>query len=358
MITILFPFYNLGLGGVQTKIIDLANTLVKSKKVKVILYLEKKENFDRSAELDSRVQFIYCPQILPNLIKRRYYYYLLLIILIYRPLSIFVSLEKTTIFLLQVKKFLPFIKSRLVVNVDTYLRKEQIYSTKLLSNLYPTADEVLAPSQAALHDFYMRLHVPTPPARYLPNWIEVPEKSLKKYQKTEEFLFAGRLVAQKDPMLYIKFMKELKKKKISAKLAIFGEGVLKNHLATAIKKAGLSNSISIYPPSHQIARELKKTRFLLLLSKYEGMPLIGLEAMRYGCVILGKNVPGIQDLVVDGETGFCQKNVKLLVKKYLTVRSNSKMYHQMQLSAFAYLKKNFDQKRRSEVIKLLTQTEA
>jgi glycosyltransferase involved in cell wall biosynthesis len=85
-----------------------------------------------------------------------------------------------------------------------------------------------------------------------------------------------------------------------AKLAIYGEGELKHQMVLAIKKAGLKDSIQLYPTSHHIAKELKKTKFLLLLSKYEGMPLIGLEAMRYGCVILGKNVPGIQDLVVDG----------------------------------------------------------
>src|SRR5471030_461247 len=108
MTTIFLPFYNLGLGGVQTKIIDLANTLVKSKKYRVIVYLEKKETFDRCDELDPRVKIIFCPQLLPQFIKRRYYYVLLLLIYWYRPFSIFVSLEKTTIFLLRAKQILSF----------------------------------------------------------------------------------------------------------------------------------------------------------------------------------------------------------------------------------------------------------
>lgn len=357
MITVFIPFYNLGLGGVQTKIIDLANTLVKSGSYNVIVYLEKNEEFDRCSELDPRIRLIFCPQLFPSLIKRRYYYFLILLIYFYRPNSIFISLEKSTLFLLKAKTLLPFFPGRVIVNVDTYLKKEQIYSSLLIHSLYSTADAVLAPSHAAYADFLGRLKLLSPPVMYLPNWVEVSEKLLKIYPKKEEFLFAGRLVSQKDPLLYVKFIYLLKKKNVVARISIYGEGALKSSMIKFAKKTGVEDLIYFYPTSHQIDQKLKDTRFLLLFSKYEGMPLIGLEAMKYGCVILGKDVAGIQDLIQDNVTGICRKNVSEIVDEYLKIKDDPKRYLTMQKAAYAYLVKNFNQERRKAVILLLTQTQ-
>ncbi len=357
MKTILLPFYHLGLGGVQTKIIDLANTLVSTNQYRVVVYLETHEKFDRSNELDPRVILIFCPNIFKQVIKRRFYYFLIYLIFRFRPGSIFVSLEKSAIFLLRARRLMPFLPGKIVVNVDTYLKDEQLYPSELITKFYQTADAVLAPSLAAEQDFRTRLQLSSPPLLYLPNWIEVSESKLKYHQKKRDILYAGRLEYQKNPLQLIKFMMRLHQKKEPATLSIYGEGTLLPKIQSAVKRESLGKTIHFYPTSHQIQHQLLETRFLLLVSRYEGMPLIGLEAMKNGCLILGLNVPGIQDLIVDEVTGFCKNSVEELVTAYLEICQDQLRQKQMAAAAFEYLKKNFDQKRRREVINLLTTTQ-
>lgn len=356
MKTILLPFYHLGLGGVQTKIIDLANELAKSNKYRVIVYLENKESFDRTDELDPRVKLLYCPSFGKQFVKRRFYYFLLYVIFRYQPFSIFVSLEKTTVFLLLAKKYLPFLPGKIVVNVDAYLKAEQIYVTDLIKNLYQTADVILAPSRAAERDFLSRLCLTSPPVTYLPNWIEVKENQLPKLRKTHEFIYAGRLTYQKNPQQLIKFMKKLRNVRHSVTLSIYGEGKLKPVLTYLVSRANLTSVIQFHPTSHNVQEKLAATKFLLLLSRYEGMPLIGLEAMKHGCIILGLNVPGVQDLIKDEETGFCKNSIEELLTAYLTLCEDEVRQAKMAAAAFQFLKEQFDQRRRSEVIELLTTT--
>jgi glycosyltransferase involved in cell wall biosynthesis len=356
MTTILFPFYNLGLGGVQTKIIDLANTLVQSNHYRVILYLEEKKAFDRCSELDPRIKVIFCPALLSGYVKRRYYYLLLLLLYYYRPFATYVSLEKTSVFLLQARELLPFFPGKIVVNVDTYLKKEQIYSIRTLSRLYKTADAVVVQSRAGYEDFLSRLKVSSPPVVQIPNWVDISQKFPQRPVSRYEFIYAGRLEPQKDPLQYVRFMSFIKEKKPQAKMAIYGEGTLKKQLVLAVQKAGLTEHIHFYSTSHTIIQHLKESRFLVLFSQYEGMPLIGLEAMKYGTVLLGRNVAGIQDLIQDGATGICKSTIKEIAEEYLKISSKQSVYMSMQKMARKFLAQNFNQRRRNEVIKLLTQT--
>ena len=51
-------------------------------------------------------------------------------------------------------------------------------------------------------------------------------------------------------------------------------------------------------------RLLACARIMVLPSRWEGLPVSVLEAMHRGIAVVASDVPGTDELVVDGETGF------------------------------------------------------
>lgn len=64
---------------------------------------------------------------------------------------------------------------------------------------------------------------------------------------------------------------------------------------------------------------------------FENLPVVSLEAMYYEKPIIGTNVGGIPEIIVDGETGFIvpPKNESLLAEKIIYLLSNPKKASQM-----------------------------
>lgn len=352
MKTIFIPFDDLGLGGVQTKIIDLANTLAKQKNTRVIIFLKHKTSFSRAGLLSGVITVWYCPWISKNFWKSRYYYFVVFLLFVLRPQATYISLEKTSVFVLRALRLLPWITTRIVINVDTYPAMDQLASVKVLHSLYNQAHAVIAPSQDTFRDLNERLKICSPPLIYIPNWYSGAVLT-QVLSKTSDAVFAGRFDHQKQPDLCVQAIGELKKRGLIWNLDMYGEGPLQQEMSDLIRHQKLTTYVHIHVPIYSISPILRRTRFLFLFSRYEGLPLIALEAMACGCVIVAFNAPGVRNIVYDQKTGICKNSLNDIVKALEYVDSNKKLYHQMQKNALVLLQRNFSQKNRSRIMKLL-----
>ena len=89
-------------------------------------------------------------------------------------------------------------------------------------------------------------------------------------------------------------------------LDIVGEGAERNHYDTLIKKYHLEDRIHIHPFTNQIQKYYSNAQVYVLSSRWEGMPLVLVEAMSHGLPIVTSDLPVCQEIL--GEFGLYFKN--------------------------------------------------
>lgn len=114
-------------------------------------------------------------------------------------------------------------------------------------------------------------------------------------EKKKIVLAVGRLTHQKafDKLLYI--WASIKDHH-GWKLRIIGDGEMQHELNCLISKLGLESSVMLLPASLSIANEYQNASLLAMTSRYEGLPLVLIEAKSFG-------VPAI---AFDCKTGPCE----------------------------------------------------
>jgi glycosyltransferase involved in cell wall biosynthesis len=88
-------------------------------------------------------------------------------------------------------------------------------------------------------------------------------------------------------------------------LHLVGEGPLEKDLKKLVEDLELTNEIKFqsWLPKSRFREKISKSSAVVLASDQEGMPVFAIEAMACEKPVIGSNVPGIQDLITDGEDG-------------------------------------------------------
>lgn len=118
----------------------------------------------------------------------------------------------------------------------------------------------------------------------------------------------GRLHTQKGFDMLIKAMKPVIKKHPDWILNIFGEGELKENLNTQINEYDLSSNVFLKGYTNDINSEFAKSAFFVLSSRYEGFPMVLVEA-------LGLGVPSVAFDCPEGPSELLENGGGLLVEK-------------------------------------------
>lgn len=140
----------------------------------------------------------------------------------------------------------------------------------------------------------------------------------------------GRLVPVKNHILFLRVAKEMAKKK-DVKFLLVGDGVLLDALKAKMKEWNLTDTVFFMGWRNDINRILCATDIYVITSVVEGLNLSVLEAMATGLPIVGTDVKGISDMVVDKENGFLAplNDVDGLVKAVLTLADNKELSERM-----------------------------
>src|SRR2546427_7618458 len=123
-------------------------------------------------------------------------------------------------------------------------------------------------------------------------------------------LAAGRLHAVKDHAFLIRACKILKERGLEFLCIIAGEGPQRAALQRLICELKLSEDVRLL--GHCSGTELDDDLYSIsdlvaLTSRSEGIPLVLMEAMARGKVVLAPGITGIPELVLDGKTGYLYK---------------------------------------------------
>ncbi|TPF78517.1 MULTISPECIES: glycosyltransferase [unclassified Bifidobacterium] len=126
------------------------------------------------------------------------------------------------------------------------------------------------------------------------------------------FLFFGRLSKEKGILTLVRAFLDAAGKSLPQdwKLHIVGDGPERGTIENLIAQAGPEASQRIallgYKTGEELQREVGNARFSVLCSEWrENMPYSGLESLAAQTPVIGANIGGIPELVVEGKTGFC-----------------------------------------------------
>lgn len=119
--------------------------------------------------------------------------------------------------------------------------------------------------------------------------IKKEEKLGKKLQKESYCISVGRLAKPKDYETTIKAFKILKGKNIKEKLYIIGDGNLKGKLYNLIKEYNLENQVFLLGVKDNPYIYMKYADLFIHTSELEGFPMVLLEDLHTGVLIISSN---------------------------------------------------------------------
>lgn len=123
------------------------------------------------------------------------------------------------------------------------------------------------------------------------------------------FSYIAELNANKNQMLLIKTIQELKKEQHNIRLLLIGDGPLKEQYQQYIKENNLENKIQLLGKRQDINELLSITNIYLASSIREGLPVNVMEAMYKGLPIIATDNRGHRELIHNGKNGYiCEKN--------------------------------------------------
>jgi len=116
----------------------------------------------------------------------------------------------------------------------------------------------------------------------------------------------GRLCEQKGQFLLIDAARQLASEGLDFELVLVGDGEMRDHLETLIKRHNLREQVMIcgWMTNDQVRDEILAARALVLPSFAEGLPIVLMEAMALKRPIISTYVGGIPELVRSGEHGW------------------------------------------------------
>lgn len=164
---------------------------------------------------------------------------------------------------------------------------------------YRNADRIILTSEEAKHFVIDRFTVPAQKISIIPNFVDTDLfKSLPIQKEPRRIIAIGRLEPEKNILALVEALKGL-----DASLVLIGTGSLRSTIKSRASLIGVHVEFMGVLPQSRIVEELNKSSIYILPSLYEGNPKTLLEAMACGICCIGVDVPGINTLITNNETG-------------------------------------------------------
>lgn len=153
--------------------------------------------------------------------------------------------------------------------------------------------------------------------KVIPNFISSFPKEISSCEN-KKIISVGRLEYQKGYDILIDIWKKIEEKYPDWILEIYGNGTEKEKLQEKINNLGLEKSFLLKGVTENIKEKYLASSIYVMSSRYEGMPMVLLEAMAHGLPIVSFECPcGPKDIIKDNEDGYLVSfgNVEQMAKK-------------------------------------------
>ena len=113
----------------------------------------------------------------------------------------------------------------------------------------------------------------------------------------------GALTEQKETLTLVVAMAYIRRCFPDSQLVVVGEGHLRSMIEGEVQRLEIADAVRLLGQRNDVPAILAALDVFVLPSLWEGLPYALLEAMAAGVPCVGSAIPGITDLITDGETG-------------------------------------------------------
>ncbi|MFY7652485.1 MAG: glycosyltransferase family 4 protein [Chitinophagaceae bacterium] len=206
-------------------------------------------------------------------------------------------------------------------------------------------------------------HLQLPPQKVLiaPNLHSMAAITLMPPKRHNKVIMVAEMRKQKNHLLVIDAWKLLvEKKSFVPELLFIGDGKERKQIEKAIEKKGLTNYITIIGETNQVSAYYQNCDVVVLVSRYEGLPLTLIEALQHGKPVVASKVGGNETIVKDGKNGFLlsENNATSLANYIEELYQNPQLMAAMGEEGLAHYKNYFAREQLAEQMLQIIQTAA
>jgi glycosyltransferase involved in cell wall biosynthesis len=190
----------------------------------------------------------------------------------------------------------------------------------------------------------------------IPNPLTFSESAMdNSISKENRIIYAGRLVWNKGVLQLLHLWKELSKNCKDWYLDIVGDGELYAEMQQIIEKESIRNII-MHGKQNDMRPFFQKSKICILLSRFEGLPTVLLEASSYRNALIAFDCDGgVSDIVHDGLNGFLipDNDIETASARLQQMIDNENLILQMGEKAYQNLSEYSNEKVMEKWIKVL-----
>jgi glycosyltransferase involved in cell wall biosynthesis len=168
----------------------------------------------------------------------------------------------------------------------------------------------------------------------IPNFSIMPVNQLSSCD-SKRVIAVGRLEWQKGYDMLLEAWAEVEKRHPDWELNIYGSGRAEQQLRNQLADLGLC-SVKLIPFTPNISEEYSKSSILVLSSRFEGLSLVLIEALRHALPEVAFNCPfGPNEVIEDGKNGYLVTvgDIKALTDKLCVLIENPLIRKQFSAAA-------------------------
>lgn len=184
---------------------------------------------------------------------------------------------------------------------DTKLYKFRCMMQSVVKQLYPlVATDFFSCSDLASKWAFPKRIVETGKVVYIKNGIDLNKfhysnelrvQYREKLGFSDEFVIGhiGRMSEQKNHMFLIDIFNEIVKKKPDARLLLIGKGELEEKIRNKVESLNLNEKVIFFGTTAEISGILAAMDVFVFPSRFEGLPVVGIEAQAMGLPIFASD---------------------------------------------------------------------
>ena len=163
---------------------------------------------------------------------------------------------------------------------------------------YPKYDRCIVLTEEDRRDWGFRNIV------VIPNFTNLKPIGFSDVHKRKKAINVGRLMYQKNQRMLVEAWSIVNRDYPDWELEIWGSGDLYDDLVALIQKLKVEKTVKLMGVSHNIEEVYSYASFFVLSSRYEGQPLVMIEALQFGLPCVCFAVNGVRGTIRDGENGY------------------------------------------------------
>lgn len=151
-------------------------------------------------------------------------------------------------------------------------------------------------------------YLPSEHTIVIPNPVVLSEK-FESPLDSKVAVSVGRIQYQKGFDTLVDVFKRVHDKHPDWKVHVYGDGNLRTELEQQISDAGLNGIVNLMGRSNEIYKKLRDASFYIMSSRFEGFPMVLIEAQSQGLPIVSFDCPnGPSDIIENGVNGILVEN--------------------------------------------------